>query len=110
MKQDLSKVIVALPRKKVQFGATKRAMKEFGKLDPSIATIFTRLLQRIADDTNNGGWKKLSCRQADVFGVESLFEARANKKYRLFATFVADTIILLGFGHRGEKEHFRHEY
>lgn len=109
MSKDLSGFIATLPQTHRRFSYTKRAEKEFKKLDPSVATLFRRLLERIATETNGGGWKKLGEWQASVFGVESLYEAKANRKYRLFATFDQNAIILLGFGHRGEKEHFRHE-
>jgi hypothetical protein len=68
------------------------------------------LLRRIAAGDARVEFKKLASSQASAYyGRNELWEAKVNRKYRLFIASTKRPVEILGFGHRGENGVFRKE-
>lgn len=91
-----------------RFTITRRAEKSFAVLGPEEQCRFRRLLQRISSGDQNITWKRLEGKMASMFGVETLWEAKATHKHRLFTSGRNGVIPIIDFVHRGE-HYFRRE-
>lgn len=90
--------------------ASPRAIREFAELSAEQVSLFTTLMERMIHGDARVEIKKMAASQATHgFRVKELWEAKANRKYRLFFDGVKQPRTILGFGHRGENGVFRRE-
>lgn len=89
--------------------ATPRAAREFDTLPQDQVPRYLELFRRIIADDPRVEYKKLAVPQASAYRVPELWEAKANRKYRLFLSSMSRPMTIIGFGHRGEHAVFRRE-